>query len=510
MNFKTFAFGLLLVAIIASIYSAPKSLFINMVFEGTPSPYNTNWLGTSDLYHMLVKEGYNVYSPTTWSQLLESIKKSNTTRIILVFISPDHPITTGEAQELYSAIKNREASLLVGDEDTTSNNLLAPIGIRVTGIKLKGPNGSPYDPAILQIPTNAFTTIQMNASKTSNISVAMIKRFTLELSIASNITQSETHPSSFVSGGGEVISYDYMGRVVGIFKEKTKYFSDTAVFGDGTIFLNTALRSSTKQMNYTLFALTVFKALSHGDNPRNVTVIVDSSHYNTIIPNITGNSNITGMADSYFKAPLPIVLHPAMLTYFFLVIEKGVEQELISYLAEMPLLSVPIVGLIAYFAYRILKTGFPYELVDDDKDYTVPEVTVLTQSRYRQTLVSAKKLDKNEIKNALFNLYFTLNEVFKEHMGVTLEEITQDPAKTGAVSRITGIDSKFLLDFSKWMISYRDKYEGKRRFTPLVLRWGNTLGKRAREAEFILEKLGYTLEGRKEGFKGVEYGVRKY
>ncbi|MEB3755518.1 MAG: hypothetical protein GSR79_01470 [Desulfurococcales archaeon] len=510
MNFKTFALGLLLVALVASIYSAPKSLFINMAFEGTPSPYNTNWLGTSDLYNLLVKEKYNVYSPTTWSQLLESIRKSNASRIILVFISPDYPITPSEAQELYSTIKNREISLLVGDENTTSNNLLAPIGIHVTGTKLEGPDGSPYDPAVLQVPTNASVAIQMNASAKNNINIPVIKKFTLTLSIASNITQNKSHPASFIAGEEEVISYDYMDRVVGVFKYNTKYFRYAAVFGDGTIFLNTALRSSTREMNYTLFAITLFKALSDGADPRNVTVIIDSSHYHTNIPDIPGNSNITEAADSYFRAPLPIVFHPAMLTYFFLVIEKGAEHKFLSYLAEMPLLGVPVVGLIGYLAYRILKMGFPYQIVDDDKDYKVSEVTVLTQSRYRQTISSAKKLDKNEIRNALYNLYFTLNQVLKEHIGVTLEEIAEDPSKAAAVSRIIGVDTEFLLGFSSWMISYRDKYEGKRMFTPLVLRWGTTLEKRAHEAEFILEKLGYTLVGSKEGFKGVEYGVRKY
>ncbi|MCE4614582.1 MAG: hypothetical protein F7B60_03545 [Desulfurococcales archaeon] len=495
MNFKTFILGLLLVALVASIYSAPKSLFINIAFEGTPSPYNTNWLGTSDLYNLLTRENYTVYSPTTWGQLLESINKSETNNVILVFISPDYPISTNEATELFGSIRNRNVSLLVGDENITSNQLLSPLGIKVTGNLLKGPDGSPYDPAVLNVPSIYTFSWKENS----------IQKFTLMLSIASNISLNKYYKNA-------ILSVDYKGRLIGVFipSNTGSEYRSIAVFGDGTIFLNTALRSSTREMNYTRFALIVFKALSHGDDPKNVTVIIDSSHYHKYIPQIPQNANTTEATESYLKVPLPIMLHPAMLTYFFLVLEKGAEREFLSYLAKMPLLSVPIVGLASYLAYRLLKMGFPYESVDDDKDYTISEVTVLTQSRYRQTIVSAKKLSKDEIRKALYNLNFILDEVFKEHFGITLKEISQDPPKAEAVGRILNLSPVYLLDFSRWMVSYRDKYEGKRRFTPLVLRWSKTLENRAREAEFILEKLGYTLESSKKGFKGVEYGVRKY
>ncbi len=508
MKFKTFLIGILLVALVASIYSAPKSLLINIAFKGTPSPYNTNWVGSSDLYKLLEKENYTVYAPLSWSQLLDDIGKSPGRIVVLVFISPDYPITRDEAEALENTLREAGVehgfSLLVADENTTSNNVLRKTGIMVTGQIIKGPGGSVYDLAFLSIPSGMKFSLN-GTLEGQGQSIRLNNVYPLTLSIASTVATNHTSDA--------IISRDYMNNVVGVYYTPGTNtglpYRHIAVFGDGTIFLNTAIRHSTENENYTSFILDLFRDLSDYTDPSNVTVIIDSSHYYSPIKNI-GGSNVKNMAESYVKLPLPLMLHPAILTYFLLLLEKTGENQLITYLREMPLLGVPVVGLAAYIAYRLLKMGFPYSYVDDDEEREVREVSVLTQSKFRETLVSSRKLRKKDAREALYNLYYTMNMVLKDHLSVTLEELAGDPEKAEMAARVLGLDPLFLSGFARWMVLFRDKYEGKRRFTPIIISWKRTLERRAGEAEVILEKLGFTLGESREGLKGVEYGVRKF
>ncbi len=508
MRFKTFLIGLLLVALVASIYSAPKSLLVNVAFKGTPSPYNTNWLGSSDLYKLLEKENYTVYAPLSWSQLLDDVKKSPGRTVVLVFISPDYPIARDEAEALENTVKASRVvhrfSLLVADENTTSNNILRKTGIMITGHIIKGPGGSVYDLAFLSIPSRMKFPLNSTLERQGQ-SIRPNTVYPLTLSIASTVATNHT--------SNAIISRDYMNNIVGVYYTPSTssglLYSHVAVFGDGTIFLNTAIRHSTKNENYTGFILNLFKDLSDYTDPNNVTVIIDSSHYYSPIKNI-GGSNAKNMVESYVKLPLPLMLHPAILIYFLLLLEKTGENQLITYLGEMPLLGMPVVGLVAYIAYRLLKMGFPYSYVDDDEDREVREVSVLTQSKFRETLVSSRKLRKKDAREALYNLYYTMNMVLKDHLSVTLEELARDPEKAEMTARVIGLDPLFLSGFARWMVLYRDKYEGKRRLTPIIIYWKRTLERKAGEAEIILEKLGFTLGESREGLKGVEYGVRKF
>ncbi len=508
MRFKMFLTGILLIALIASIYSAPKSILINIAFKGTPSPYETNWVGSSDLYRLLEKENYTVYAPLTWSQLLENIRKSSGRMVILVFISPDYPITRDEAIALERTVRDSRRehgfSLLVADENTTSNSLLEGTGIMVTGHIIKGSGGSVYDLALLSIPTGLkFSLNNTRGSRVQGVQPSIF--YPLTLSIASTVATNHTSDA--------ILSRDYKNNIVGVYYTPNASsglpYRHIAVFGDGTIFLNTAIRHSTSNENYTRFIVDLFRSLSDYTDPSNVTVIIDSSHYYSPLKNI-GGKNVKDMTESYVKLPLPLMLHPAILTYFLLLLEKIGENQLFTYLKEMPILGLPIVGLAGYIAYRLLKTGLPYSYVDDDEDREVREIAVLTQSKFRETLVSSRKLRKSDAREALYNLYYTMNMVLKDHLSMTLEDLAGDTEKAEAAARVLGLDPSFLAGFARWMVLFRDKYEGKRMFTPIIISWRRTLEKKAGEAEVILEKLGFTLRESRGGLKGVEYGVRRF
>lgn len=498
MRFRSFAMALMLVGLVAALYSAPKTLFISLVFEGTPAPYNTGWTGTSELASLLREQGYTVYAPTTWDRLEDIVWRGNHSRYILVFVSPEKPITSYEARRIVSMLPAFNISILVADEERTSNELLGYFGARVTGMKLQAPDGSGYVYASIAVPTDGYA-----------------ENYLLQLSIASSIDiRLFGEPERLAATRVEVESLSLAGGnvVVGAFARYTYPRTEgrIAVFGDGTIFLNTALRHSTPTMNYTDFALKVFSSLSIESPPTGVAVVFDTSHYHTNLPNITGDMRPEEALRSYGQAPLPIVLHPSMLVFLAIWLLRSLENLYFEILSTNPAIGVPIVVVISYLVYRRVKGGMGAQIVDDDVVRTVEETNIVAETALRTRLLKTAKLSRREALEALYNLSITVDYLLEKHLNVTLRELAENPEALQAAARVLRVEPESLYRLASKLVALREKYEGVRRLTPIVLRWNALVRRMVYESESILEKLGYTLIGEKEGYKGVEYGVRKY
>ncbi len=498
MRFRSFAIALMLVGLVAALYSAPKTLFISLVFEGTPAPYNTGWTGTSELARLLREQGYIVYAPTTWDRLEDIVWRGNHSRYILVFVSPEKPITSYEARRVVSMLPASNVSILVADEETTSNELLSYFGARVTGEKLQAPDGSGYVYASVTVPADGDT-----------------ETYLLQLSIASSVEVNLFGPPKRPTLLGvevESISLAQGNVIVGAFARYAYPRTEgrIAVFGDGTIFLNTALRHSTPTMNYTDFALKVFSSLSMGASPPEVAVVFDTSHYHTNLPNITGEMKPEEMLKTYVQAPLPIVIHPSMLVFLAIWLLRSLETLYFETLSTNPAIGVPIVAVISYLVYRRVKGSMGAQIVDDDVVRTVEETSIVAETALRTRLLKTAKLPRREALEALYNLSITVDHLLEKHLNVTLRELAENPEALQAAARVLQVEPERLHRLASKLVILRERYEGVRRFTPIVFRWNALVRKMVYESESILEKLGYTLTGEKEGYKGVEYGVRKY
>ncbi len=497
MRFRSFLIGLVLVGLVASLYSAPKTLFMSMVFEGTPAPYNTGWVGTSELARLLRRQGYNVYAPTAWDRVEDIVLGGNYTRYILVFISPEKPITSYEASRIASMLQVANISILVADEAETSNELLGYFGARVTGERLEGPEGSGYIYASLNVPVNGFS-----------------KSYMLQLSIASGIdVELFRRPGKApLTVATETISLTQDGVLVGAFIRYTylRTFGRVAVFGDGTIFLNTALRHSTPTMNYTDFALAVFSSLSMGANPNDIAVVLDTSHYHSNLPNVTSDMRPEEALRNYVQAPLPIIIHPSMIVFLAIWLLRALEKMYFEALSTNPAIGVPIIAAISYLVYRGVMGNMGVRMVNDDVIRSVEETSIVAETPLRTRLLKSAKLSRREALEALYNLSVTLDYLLEKHLNVSLRELVEDPGILEAASRVLQVEPERLQRLASKLMALRERYEGVRRFTPIVFRWNALVRKMVYESEGILEKLGYTLIGEKEGYKGVEYGVRKY
>ena len=486
--------------LVASLYSAPKTLLINYAYKQAPTPYNNDWLGTSMLAALLEKEGYHVYAASSWNDVLKLSNDDRFRRVIVVVISPDKPVSRGEAGALFNSLALRNTSILVADENTTSNELTRPYGIEVSGkiifiVRLMGSEGnaSIYVPATMRVPASS----------------GKVEEYHLVLSIASRLKISNTQAYTSI----EATSTASDGSLVGVFVKSRSIggvVNRVAVFSDGTIFLNTALSHSTREMNYTGFALETFKALSLGSKPNETAVIFDLSHYETSMPNLDPSLGLRDNVENYLKAPLPIIIHPAMIVYLLLVLARNVEDVFYSNLSHMPLLGIPVLALASYVSYRALRGTATWDTIEDELEHTVNEVSMVSQTLLRESLISRKKISRKQAISSLHNLYELINQVLWDNMGMRLEQIASDPRELEVASRLIGVDKERLALFAGTLVRLEEKYRGERKLFPLVIRSNTLLKKMIQEAEYILENLGYTLTGEGEGVKGVEYGVRRY
>jgi len=489
---RAFIAGLIIVGIVASLYSAPKSVLVSLIFAGSPTPFTDEWYGTSELANLLKNEGYEFIVLFSTSDIQKVLRESpGAHRVILAIISPEVGIGEEEAEDIATLLLRGNISLLVADETRASNTLLRKLGLEISGARLKGPLNAPYVPAVISVPEEGS--------------------FSVVLSVASSL---EIVEGSIIQGlDYEAVSETPAGELVAVAGEagKGRFF----VLGDGTIFLNTALSGNASSLgDYRNLSLAIFRYLSGAADPSDVVVAYDLSHYNDSLKPLRGGNGVgsgpsrslDGIIRSYSGLDLPILLHPAMfvlLGLYFLRLAESIFFEI----ASRELFVAPIAAtVLGYVIYRRVKKSFG-EALDDNVETRVPEIDMIAETIIRRQVEALAKIGKREALELTHNLYLILDAILSKHMATSLKEIHEDRRRLEHVAERLGLTVEELRDFTRTIIALNERYEGKRKFTPIVFRWDRKLRELLEASETILLKLGYTLMG-KEKLRGVEYGLR--
>ncbi len=531
MRLRSFLLGLALVGFVASMYAAPKTILVSLMYKDSTSPYNTGWNGLSDLAELLQKKGFKVTVANSLSDL-RAISRIEYDRIIYVIVSPSRSISSYETDYLDNLMRQASLSLLVADENITSNTLLRRYGLVVTGEALFDPTEriddtpSPYPEAIMVFPTKPPGANGVRSLLEEGIEW---KPYTYRLNWASRLRLT-TGEFSFTGLlpmlANDFIIFSWTDNVV---NDKGRAYSHVVIavysdgsinpaigiddsiiaISDGSIFLNSALRLQDTRYNYTEMVLNIFYMLSR-DTPRNnVLVVIDNMHAktNTILPR-TPAKNPQDIARELGKlgVSLPIVLHPAMFAYLILWIINSLEQYYFKLLARFPLIGFPVFIIAFYLIRRYLSRQIPGKHIDDTMHTSIEEIEVVAETSVKTRYARLKKLGKREALESIRDLYLTMDIILKKNTGIGLGEALHRE-NIEYLSKRTGIPATEIMEFLSSLTRLYERAIGKRRFTPIVFNWDKTTRKLIYSAEKILESLGYTLV-EKEKLKGAEYGVR--
>lgn len=524
-RFNAFLVILLIIGIIASLYLPARVYEMAMkVYSGSASPYNIDYMGTSNFYGFLIQNNYTVSVVNEWSDLISKADYNTT----IFIIAPDIPLSTKESFQLYDLVLRKNVDIVIADENITSNNFLKLFGISITGHAiLYGVQGyeSPYPPAIY------FDIYNVSLFKESKLNNEIFfiypldysrPTYILRLNWASNINITILENNTFYSPnfinsyrvfllGVGYVDYNDNSRIDDIFNisyatilshetydllanseyllysSSTPYVitgliidtagGDIIVLSDSFIFTNQAL--SLEGMNDTYIGI-IEDILLYVNNRR---IILDNTHY---------YSSIT-------KIGMPF--HPALIMYFLAEGLHKFDNVLTDLVLNNQLIAFIIgIGIILVMAI-VLQYALGFKALRGISPTPVREIAFLAETRIRRGLL---RKGKGIIKprETIVDLWQLLNYVFLKVAGSSLNDIYRDRALLEKTSRALDIEIEELNSLLKWLFRIYLKAIGKSRL-PIIISWNRTLSKYISRVEHILELMGYSITKR-VGYRGIE------
>lgn len=497
---KLFLFILLIIGIVAALSMPAKVIELTVkLYQGTASPYSIDYMGTSLFYNYLLKKNYSVVVADTWETLIGEASKGNS---VIFIIAPDKPLTQEEAMQLYILLLTHNVSVVVADENITSNKFLELIGVKIDGrllFQLGYSRGvveaTPYPDAQI-----AFGALQCSDGACGLCRVVLPERIiNIRLNYASAllINKSCVPPFNKITIYGVVdnsfIDYndngepDELGTVVLVLYKS--YFmaelsSDTGqkvvVLSDSFPFTNQAL--TTPRLNKTYYEF-INILLSNIAPSNNTKIIIDNSHYN------------------YKPQNIGIPFHPAMLLLLLGFWLKTIDSVITGFITGSKMITFLASLGIAVAIVMVLKwvLGLREEAYLELRG--VDEISVLAETPVRKSILE-KKARAAKPREAIVNLWRIMDLASRRLFGEPMEAIATSKEKILAFARVLEVDERVLMKKINWMYRVYLKAQGRRRL-PIILSWRRSLGKFIDYSEQILEKMGYTLT-RKAGYRGIE------
>lgn len=449
--------ALAIIGVIGLAEKRPPSIY---VFKGA-SPFNTGFIGTSYLVSLIRSRYPDTSIINSITKLPEIFSRGET--CVYVVISPEIEYTSKDIDIILNALKKcRTTSILIADEYITSNKLLEVLNssIRITGIPIINTHAdfpTPYVPAFIFIP-------EIN------------RNYTLLLDIASNLSIVENGNSRAVGfvGSKVVAAYEHMKNINGI----------VFVLGDGSIFLNQALRSNITK--YRFFALDLIKYLCN--NKPSCRIVIDGSRYagkpiEEVFMKFQSNASI--YTDTLFLGTSFIarILHPS--TWLQSLIK--LINSMFNSIKQNYIVSLALVFILAILIYYFLKREIQ-AIKEDNRLEEQKEIESYITGSIREAIVRGKiKLTKNDF----ITLFTIVNNVTKILYGMDL----CSDGLINVVPRVENVN-RYVMDMCKL---YRKATKGG--FTPVVISWNRTTFKMLRRSEEFLKLVGQSISAE----KGVEY-----
>lgn len=502
---KLFLFFLLIIGVVAALTLPAKVMhFTVKLYMETASPYSIDYMGTSMFYNYLVKKNYSVVIADSWDKLIDEASKDDS---IIVIIAPDKPITMEEAIELYALLLTRNISIIIADENITSNSFLGLFGLRIDGRLVfqlvfteKYFNITPYPSTVVYFGEECcITNAEGKCSLCAICATDHGKGVYMKLNYASIIYVNRTcvEPFNKITIYGVIDNSfidvndndrpDEFTSILGaaVFKHvfMVELSSDDGrkmmVIADSFPFTNQALTMPHVNKTYYEFIDLLLSEVGGGRKR----VVIDNSHYN------------------YRPENIGIPFHPAMLLLLIgmwlnsidkFITEFIIGNKMLTFITSLGIIMTTVIVIKSMFG---IKEEAYLELKGVD------EIRVLAETPLRKSFIEKKGKIPNPREVAI-NLWKILNLATKRFYGEDLENIIANREELGSFARTLGISEKELGGKLRWMYKVYLKASGKRKL-PVILSWKRTLGRFIGYSEQILEKMGYTLM-RKAGYRGIE------
>lgn len=453
--------ALILVGLLALVEKGPVAPAVPV----GPSPLNPLSLGTTSFYYM-VRERYRAHVLTK----IEELKDISASRCLFVEISPEIPVGDSEAEAIarYLKLGCGKVSLLVADEETTSNNLLKAFNtsVRIAGNRVGTISNGTFSPYPLAIITLAG------------------REHRVVLDLASEVRGGSC--LGYVSGPVAVqLPSSERGRLVPrpevcVMSEDIVQGVHVVAIGDGSILLNQALNSG-RAVYRDLASDLLNYMCGNGD----CLVIIDSIHYKSENPlklllswgeSRSSGFSVTDLLYMTLATALSL-LHPAFwLPPAFKFFDEFVR---IAFYTAIAYLAIPIVS-----AYVVSFLTSPERYSRDEPMAEQSETEVFIAADLRSSIERGTvKLGPKDF----VNLYSMVDAITTSILGVGLGDESFPKILGGYVGE------ERAASYWSFMNRIYRRASGASR-TPIVVLWGRTTRRALKWSEEVLSALGASLE----------------
>ena len=476
MKGSSFASILVIVAIVAAIYS-PSVLGLGTgPGLGTTSPTNTGPVGASKFLSYLRGEGYNVVIANDSQTELNLLSNG---RNMLLLIGADNPLSQAELLAISNDYKAGTLSMLIAEGNTTNEALInTALQVSVSGSAIVDPDSPFQDQRVLQVTLGLSTQTQgiLDIASPINLGTSTMTAVA-RTSSASYDAQDPTTGSRTVigvetsSGGGRALLVTDSAPFLNYL------FGNTSLPVDEKTFVNSMVNWTT-------------------NSNTSVRIIYDNLHYATYRPK------------SGFGLPLGPVITWGL--------EQGLQQAN-SYTPSTtssigsffgiggPLLNLGLILLTLLGVYfGIARTLSPEKAGKDDQPPLSVERTIVAESKARLDFLNTSR-KRSFYVASLARLYEVLDDVVLREFGTPLDSL--DPGSLSArLGEPKAREAQRLFAQLKGIYGYA---RGTRRFMfPPVLRWKSKAASMTKLAESFLNELGLTIDaaGSRKSVEGVIAG----
>jgi len=455
IGLRGFLAGLVLVALVAAILSAPKVVKLGSMPElRAGSPGDTGPQGHSLLARLLEDRGYqvsyDVEPPLDWQGS------------VVYFIAGPTDCNAEVVREVAENAKALAAiglrvGIIVADEGACAQHLLGMLGAPTIGLS----PGSQNEPWLALYQDRGVIFAMYTASIITYIASA-----------PNGGEWRQTAVTLYPRGFPAILEWNSSLGVV--------YIPDSHVFNNMVL----GAANETGLGNAEL-AVTLVEKL--GGN--NAIVLMPLGFYQLVNPSI----------------PLLAYIHPGMLILRAVERLSGFETMVIESMMMNPLAAtVLVIGVMAmlYMAFAWM-TGKDWA---EERPPQQPELPrLLGASLALEKLQRGVKLTRKEARQALATLYEVVDEALRLRLGAGLREVLENPEFLESVTRGAGIDYERVLEGLRELYRLYDVKIRARQLFPPVFSWRRRLYYVLERVEPLLETMGVGLTE----VRGIEYSFTR-
>ena len=476
MKSSTFASVLLIVAIVAAIYS-PSVLGLGTgPGLGTTSPTNTGQVGASKFLSYLRGVGYNVVIANDSQTELNLLSNGKN---VLLLIGADNPVSQSELQTISNDYAAGTLSMLIAEGNTTNEALLnSALQVSVSGSAIVDPSSPFQDQRVLLV------TLGLGNQTRGILDIAS----PIDLGSSTMTAVARTSPSSYDAQNPTRGSRTVIGTETSAGGGRALLLTDSAPFLN-YLFGNTSLPVDERTFVNSMVNWTT-------NSNTSVRIIYDNFHYAAYRPK------------PGFGLPLgPIIAWG---------IEQGLQQannytpSTTSSVGSFfgvggPLLNLGLILLTLLGVYfGVARTLSPEKAGKDDQPPPSIERAIVAESKARLDFLNTSR-KRSFYVASLARLYEVLDDAVLREFGTPLESLNPESLST-RLGEPKALEAQHMFAQLKRIYGYA---KGTRRFMfPPVLSWKSKAASMTKFAESFLNELGLTIDvaGSKKPAEGMIAG----